>query len=109
MHRPGREVTCATSDGRPIWIPSCTARLQPESVSKFFVLQVETNSRDRRTALPADAEENIARLPYLIGGYDLDTHVSKLQLIFRSFSTQDSELHLGVAKILHLGFEARRV
>ncbi|KAJ8583781.1 hypothetical protein M405DRAFT_937017 [Rhizopogon salebrosus TDB-379] len=27
-----------------------------------------------RTALPSDAEENIARLPYLIGGYDLDTH-----------------------------------
>jgi hypothetical protein len=43
----------------------------------FFILPVETKRCNRRIPLPDVAEEDIARFPYWIGGYDLDTHVRK--------------------------------
>jgi len=56
--------------------------------------------------LPDNAEENIARLPYWIGGYDLDMLVSNRNIIAL---VPNSTIVLGVAKIPHFGFETSRV
>jgi hypothetical protein len=70
-------------DGWPSWFSSCLARLQPTSVSNLPVLYVDAKEHHRRVPLPDNAEEHIARLPYWIGGYDLEVNVSNLQHIFR--------------------------
>lgn len=52
-------------------------------MSNLPVLYVDAKEHHRRVPLPDNAEEHIARLPYWIGGYDLEVNVSNLQHIFR--------------------------
>lgn len=54
-------------------------------MSNLLVLWVDAEECHRRVPLPDDAQEHIARLPYWIGGYDLEVNVSNLQHIFRWF------------------------
>lgn len=94
-------------DGWPSWFSSCLARLQPTSVSYLPVLCVDAKEHHRRVPLPDNVEEHIARLPYWIGGHDLEMNVSNLQPYSAGCSSQPR--YPAMANIQYLGFEASQV
>lgn len=56
-------------------------------MSYLLVLCVDAKEHHRRVPLPDNAEEQIARLPYWIDGYDLEMNVSNLQPYFAGCSS----------------------